>query len=512
MASPRIRPPFAWLGQYAAVVSVVTVTAIAAFFRFYQITSLPPGLYDSSARTGLQALNLLEHGTLPGLDAANGYAPLWVWFQAVSIKLLGHTELALRLWPALLGTLAVVTTWLWLRSWFSLRIAWLGSFLVAVTPWAITLSRNGFEAAAYPLLVTLTLWLGTRAWQRAGLRNYVLAAAMLVLDLLTGPIGWLLTATVLIIGAILLARRHQLLSLTRERIAATAVVAAGLAGLGYLIGISLEAVKALPRASSLTANLGNIGSNLVQTLLMFNVHGDENYRHNLAGEPLLNVFVGLMLVAGLLVGISRLHQQRYRLLLALLAILLLPAILTTASVPNAARAAAALPLVLALAAIGISYMLELWYATFPINSAARATGQAAIIILLALTAFQGYTQYFHAWAGSSEVYTAYNEGAVQLAHNLTTQKFTGQRYLLAPADQLSVVSYLSHNQTAYQVLDTAGLTALPVATGGRQFLIAAASRDAAVKVLKVKFPGGVLRPHYSSFNQTEIYYTYEITQ
>jgi hypothetical protein len=74
------------------------------------------------------------------------------------------------------------------------------------------------------------------------------------------------------------------------------------------------------------------------------------------------------------------------------------------------------------------------------------------------------------------------------------------------------VAYLDHNQIAYQPISTRDLTNLPLAPIGRQFYIAAASRDDAVKVLKVKFPGGILRPHYSSFNQTEIYYSYEVAK
>src|SRR6185437_13695530 len=102
--------------------------------------ALPPGLTSSTARIGLQALNLVDHGSFPGLNSANNYAPLFVWLQALSIKLFGATEIALRLWPATLGTLAILTAWLWARAWFGTRIAWLTAFLLAVTPWAVTMS------------------------------------------------------------------------------------------------------------------------------------------------------------------------------------------------------------------------------------------------------------------------------------------------------------------------------------------------------------------------------------
>jgi hypothetical protein len=509
----KVRPPFVWLGNYTAAVSVLSAVAIGAFFRFFQIGSLPPGLHSGSATVGLQALDLIEHAALPGLNAANGYAPVWVLLQAVSIKLLGHTELALNLWPAIVGTLAILTTWLWLRSWFGLRIAWLASFLLAVTPWAVTLSRGGSVAAIFPLLTSLTLWVATRAWRQRTTGSGLALAAVFVLDLFAGPVGWLLIVTSAAIALVLLFRSKQLLKLDPARIAAAAGLTVGLAGFGYLVDISLGAVKALPQTAGLAYTIGSFGSGFVRTLLMFNVTGDENYRHNLAGEPLLNAFVGLMFVAGILIGISRLHERRYRLLFVYFIMLLLPALLTSVGVPNAARAAATLPIVLALAAVGISYMLELWYRTFPINSAARVTGQAAIIVLLGLSMFQGYTQYFRAWANTGQVYVAYNEGAGRMAQNiLVDKKFAGDRYVVATPDEQPVVSYLVHGAKAYTPLQAKDVAALPITPGTRKFIISAASREEAVKSLKLKFPGGVLRPLLSDFNQAEICYIYEVTK
>lgn len=510
MASTSFQPPFAWIGRITPPIAVAIVVVAAAFLRFWQLNSLPPGLYETGAQIGLEALRLLEHGTLPGLTAANGYAPLWVWLQAGPIALLGHTELALRLLPALFGTLAVYTTWLWTRLWFGPRVGWLAAFLLAVSPWAITLSRNGIEAGAYPLLVTLTLWLATRAWLHRTVASHLALAAVLAADLLTGPIGWLIVAVTLSLGLVQLIRTHQLTTVSRARMMGLAGLAAGLAGLGYLIGTSLGSLKNLPAVAQLTSSIATLGSNLVKTLLMFNVRGDENYRHNLSGTPMLNAFVGLMFIAGIIVSVGRLHHRAYRLLLVLFIAFLFPAVITTVGVPNAARAVAVLPIVITIAAIGVSYMLELWYATFPINSAARSVGQAAIIVLLALTAFQGYTQYFRAWAGSSQVYTAYNEGVVQIAHRLTTDKFTGTRYIVAAPSEQAVIDYLNHQKTAYTPIAASDIAALPVGAGSRQFMIATDSRAEASKTLKVKFPGGVLRPHYSAFNQSEIYYSYEV--
>jgi hypothetical protein len=81
----------------------------------------------------------------------------------------------------------------------------------------------------------------------------------------------------------------------------------------------------------------------------------------------------------------------------------------------------------------------------------------------------------------------------------------------SPSEQ-PVVNYLNHGAVPYQALQPRELAGLPVAQTAREFLITTGSRDDAVKTLKVKFPGGILRPHYSDFNQTEIYYSYEVAK
>src|SRR6185369_11368090 len=245
----------------------------------------------------------------------------------------------------------------------------------------------------------------------------------LTADLLSGPIGWLLVLTVIALGVWKVATDRSLLGFTKQKAVGIGVFAVGAAALAYFIGVSLSAVKSMPQALGLPATIGAAGQNLVKVLLMFNIHGDENYRHNLSGEPMLNAFVGIMLVAGLLISISRLHKLEYRTLLILLPVLLLPAVLASSGVPNSSWAVGLLPVIFALAGVGTSYMFELWYATFPINSAAKVSGQAAIILLLALSALQGYTQYFSAWGGSTAVYVAYNEGATSVAGHLKTDKF-----------------------------------------------------------------------------------------
>ncbi len=159
-------------------------------------------------------------------------------------------------------------------------------------------------------------------------------------------------------------------------------------------------------------------------------------------------------------------------------------------------------------------MLELWYKTFPINSAARSTGQAAIVILLLLSLLEGYTQYFHAYAASDGVYAAFNSGPTQMAKDIRANSKLAHKaqttYVIADNDQRAVIDYLIGGQVPYDDITAAQIASL--GGGGKRFWITADQRTASVNYLKQKFAGALLQPQYSDFSQSEIYYTYQVTK
>ncbi len=505
----KLRTPVAWLGTHAEWVIVGILAAVAITFRFWQLSTLPPGLTPSEAEIGLAAWNLVHHGGLPGLTVSTGLAPLWTTLQALPVALLGPTELALRLWPALIGTAAVLATWRWAHDWFGRRVGWVAAFVVAVTPWSVTISRNGLPEVLILLLTPLTLWAAGWTYHRRTAGWWLLTGTLLVIDLFAGPLGWLLALTTSLIALTTLWRRPDRRHLGHSSWWGLSLAGAGLVGFGYLIITSLANLKAGLELMNPVSSLGSLGHTLVRLLAMFNLRGDDNFSHNFASEPLLNAFIGLMFIAGLLASVTRIRQTRYRLILSLLVIFLLPVALTTTGAPNAVYAAAALPLVALLAGIGVSYMLELWYATFPINSAARSLGQAAIIVLLILSLFQGHAQYFRAWATSSETYAAYHEAVVGAAKSLRQLSRHDARYLVATTAERPVGAYLLAGQP-YQFVEPTALATLPLGTGPQHFAITRAAREQAVQNLRTKYPGGTLKPHTSALSQNEIYYTYEV--
>jgi hypothetical protein len=376
---------------------------------------------------------------------------------------------------------------------------------MAVTPWAVTLSRNVEPATLAVLLVTSLLWTMTRLWHKRTTLNTIAVVIVAILAGLSGPVGW---------SSLIIALVCSLTVALTHNARPTPQIVAIWGVLGFFIVLPVFVIEAVSKTSRgaliFGASAGHYLGGIGTTFLAFQVHGDDNYFHNLGGEPMLNVFVGIMFIAGILVTATRWKKRPERALVLGAIAALVPALLYPQTAPDAARLAPMIPFALVFAAIGIGYMLEVWYATFPINSAARLTGQLAILLLLALTAYQGYTQYFVAWADSSETHRAYGDAALGMAGWLLQHPDASGNIIIASSDDAKIIQYrLSGKSLGYTLIDGANvggsLTQRPI-----HLILSTTWRDQIIADLKTAAPGGTLVEHQSSFDGADLYYTYDL--
>ena len=92
---------------------------MAAFFRLWQLGSIPPGLFGDEATDGLDALDVLAGRGAIFFPANFGREGLHMWLVAGMFRLMDVTPLALRLPSALAGIATALATY------------WLGRELVA---------------------------------------------------------------------------------------------------------------------------------------------------------------------------------------------------------------------------------------------------------------------------------------------------------------------------------------------------------------------------------------------
>ena len=134
---------------------LILIIAIAVFFRFWQFSLVPPGLYQDEAMNGADALASLNSGEYKIFYTNNnGREGMIVWLDALAVKMFGTEPWVLRLFPAIAGVLAVLGLYFLARELFGVEIALASSFFMATSFWAVNFSRIGFRAGlTLPFLI-----------------------------------------------------------------------------------------------------------------------------------------------------------------------------------------------------------------------------------------------------------------------------------------------------------------------------------------------------------------------
>ena len=132
---------------------LLVIIVLAFILRIYRLDQVPPSLYWDEASLGYNAFSISqtlrdEHGVfLPvtNFAAFGDYKPVGYIYAIVPfIKLFGFSEIAVRMPSVIAGTLLVLVTYFLVKE---KKIALFAALFVAVSPWALQMSRAGFEAA-----------------------------------------------------------------------------------------------------------------------------------------------------------------------------------------------------------------------------------------------------------------------------------------------------------------------------------------------------------------------------
>lgn len=133
----------------------IIILLIGFFLRFYQLGEVPAGLTNDEASLGYDAYSLLRTGR----DQWNVFLPLnfkelgdyrlpgYIYLSLLPVKLFSLNEFSIRLVSALFGFLSIIFIYFLSKKLFNNeKVALTSSFLIAVSPWSIGLSRVGLEA------------------------------------------------------------------------------------------------------------------------------------------------------------------------------------------------------------------------------------------------------------------------------------------------------------------------------------------------------------------------------
>lgn len=427
------------------IIAIVVLLVVGGFLRLWDLVQIPCGLFPDQASHGLDAV-LLAHGLI--LPVYGGDEGLFVYFVAIVQFFFGTGIWQVILTSALIGTATVVSTYLAVKTLFTRKLAFITAFILAVSSWHIALSRDGFRAILVPFIVTLFLWILTKAIQakhaKQGLWLYPLAAGLFALGFYTYyayVIFALVLSTIgLIIGII--KRRSVIPVLLKNKkvvflsILTFIVVIAPIALYVMLFPEEyfsrVGQVSIFAQSHSLTDRINVLYQNVKATLVGAFTTGDLNWRHNASGSPFLSLLLIPFFVVGLVSALYR--QGKYVIALMLMIVMCAPAIMTNDGLPpHGLRLIGTIPFLFFFAALPLA-----WLADRP-QKRSKWLGNLLVGGVLMAISWQGYQNYFGQAPYQAHYYYDYRCDLTALTNHLKTEN---SYHIIADDFSFDTIKYL----------------------------------------------------------------------
>lgn len=184
--------------------ALCAILILGFLLRVVGLSSHPAGFTPDEASFGYDAYSILLTGkdqwgnALPlAFKSFGDYKlPVYTYLAVPSVFLFGLSEFAVRLPNALLGSLAIFSTYLFVKELFSKKVGLVAALLLAISPWHVPLSRGAFEANLTVLFLPLGIFLFLR-----GLKDHrllVLSAMVFGVNMFTYHTARLVTPLVVV--------------------------------------------------------------------------------------------------------------------------------------------------------------------------------------------------------------------------------------------------------------------------------------------------------------------------
>jgi hypothetical protein len=463
----------------------LAILAIAVFFRLWNLTQIPPGLYPDVALNGTNALEALKtHDLKVFYPDNNGREGLFINIIALSIWLLGPSVFAIKLVAAIFGILTVVGFFFFARNVFGFLgrakadfIALLGTFFLSVGFWHLNFSRLGFRAILVPFILVWSFYLIFKALEATQIfksrpddKNKKIGLLAIGYWLLAGLFFGLgfhtyisFRVAPLILLPLLFFTYLVLKKNSKENLKKTIIcwviffifVAVAAAPIGYYFLTHPQDFIGRAGQVSVFSSENPLKAVLVSsvTLGMFNVYGDCNWRHNNVRpasctlfsqicQPMLLWPVGIFFLIGLIYAFFeafrpknwRGHQWQklnsYWILIFMFFVMLLPAILSTEGLPHALRTIGAIPAVFVFAGFGLA-LLYLWLkrTIFDAGRRPRLLFILLIITLLGIGCAE-FNKYFLDWGTRQETKDEFTQKYIDIGNYLNSLPKDVTKYIL----------------------------------------------------------------------------------
>ena len=323
----------------------VVIFAVAIFFRFYRLDSVPPEMVSDHAEKLLDVSDVLSGNTSIFFARNTGREPFQMYLTALVSLVLGTgaSFLSLKLGTVLCGVLTLPYLYALGKELGSRRIGLIALAFAGIAYWPNLISRIGLRFTLYPFFFAPTLYYFLRGMRTSSRNDFILAGLFLGLGL--HGYSPFRIVPLLLVFAIGLFYLHRVSKYRRsESIAGLAIiilvsVVVFLPLLRFLLeNPAIFSYRMLTRLTGMESPLpGPIWqlfiTNLWRALTMFSWNNGEVWVISVMGRPVLDWVAGGLFHLGVVVLLVRYIQRRHWLdlfLLLSIPILMLPSILSFA--------------------------------------------------------------------------------------------------------------------------------------------------------------------------------------
>lgn len=456
---------------------LLLILGLAAFFRFWQITSLPGGLFPDEAANGLDINNMFKGEVAPFYERGNGREALFFYFLAASVALFGRGPWQHHIISAGFGFAALIATYFLANRMFGKRVALMATFFMAVSSFAVTVSRTAFRANTVPLLATLTLLFAVKFFQSEDKKTKYWSAALsglfFALGLYTYTSFRMMVPLMIGFGALLfLGNRTNWKDLFKTYTKYKLAFAAGFfVGFSWLLSYFIQHPGSIVgRAGQVSIfnkdlNNGDILGTFIEvirlTLANFFTEGDLNWRHNVSGQPFLSPFISPFFAGALIIStiaifvlLKQVWQQKIKaptVYLALMAFwfwfMLVPEISTAEGIPHGLRLIGVIPVIFILSAYGINWLWE------KITSPEATWAKTYFVILFfAIVTLYNFYLYFVIAAGSPDYYYAFRSDLTTVSNYVNQRNLKERTFLSLDKFSVQTTDYLTSEKNQPYIL------------------------------------------------------------
>ena len=504
------------------------ILLLASFFRFYDISNTPFGIYPDEALNANNAIEVMQSGDYKIFYPENyGREGLFINLIALSFSIFGIGILQLKAVGALIGVITVFSVYFLtkellkktLYSHHGKYIALFSAFFIATSFWHINFSRIAFRGILIPLFLTLGILslvyaLRNKSWKISALSGAIfgigiytysafLASSLIVLFLF-------LSYGVGMIKKVNTFSKKEYVSNISAFFIAFAITSSLL-----LVTFSNGILNTTERISSISIlnsenPLKELAKNTYLTLGQFNVSGDCNPRHNYDCQPQLFWLVGIFFIIGIFISFKNIKKIPFALLLVWFFSMLLPSILSSEGIPHSLRSIGSLVPVYIFSGIGAFYLLlfskekldkyskKEKFVKYK-NQISRIEKELStlLFIVLIFLSYGQFDKYFNNFANSSQTESGFNRELRDIASTLNKAPDKTKKYIIVNTNgvwidslpiQAQSVIFLTPNVKNISYLREDSLSTMTIEA---QTIIIPLKQEVEIfKKIQKEFPGG----------------------